>query len=285
MGQMGVESTKVPFRLTGGQNPLIVVPVQVDDTGPYPFILDTGASHCLLSRELSKRLQVQPEMEKQAMGAGGPITLAFAHVASMAVGCARQSNVPVAITSELERIGAAIGSRVEGGLGFSFLKDFSLTIDYSANSLSLAPPLEVADVSRSANAIPFKLAAAHKPLILLQVMVNGRGPFQFALDTGASRTMLSCELAETLAIEIVQDSPVTGGGGQIEVFAGTVGSLAVGNALVRDHAIGAGGFLALLSQVVDAKLDGILGYNFLNEFRVTIDYPRQIVELVPAGVG
>jgi hypothetical protein len=42
-------SQSVPFRLAGGQNPLILVPVYVNDKGPYEFILDTGSSHCLLS--------------------------------------------------------------------------------------------------------------------------------------------------------------------------------------------------------------------------------------------
>jgi predicted aspartyl protease len=274
----------VPFRLVGGQNPLILVPVHVDDKGPYAFILDTGASHCLLSKELAEILGVRPEIEGQAMGAGGPVKLAFAHVASMAVGATRQCNVQVAITDELKRIGTAIRSRVDGDLGFEFLKDFSLTIDYRAGALGFASRLEADHGGPAAHSIPFKLAAAHKPLILVQVMVNDQGPFQFALDTGASRTMLSSELAGKLAIETIEDSPVTGGGGQIKILAGKVRSLSVGEAIVRDHAIGVGEFLAMLSQTAGAKLDGIVGYNSLNQFRVTIDYPRRTLSLVPTGI-
>jgi predicted aspartyl protease len=274
----------VPFRLVGGQNPLILVPVHVDDKGPYEFILDTGASHCLLSKELAEILGVRPEIERQAMGAGGPVKLAFAHVASMAVGATRQCNVQVAITDELKRIGTAIRSRVDGDLGFEFLKDFPLTIDYRTGALGFASRLEADHGGPAAHSIPFKLAAAHKPLILVQVMVNDQGPFQFALDTGASRTMLSSELAGKLAIETIEDSPITGGGGQIKILAGKVSSLSVGEAIVRDHAIGVGEFLAMLGQAAGAKLDGIVGYNFLNQFRVTIDYPRRILSLVPAGI-
>jgi predicted aspartyl protease len=114
--------------------------------------------------------------------------------------------------------------------------------------------------------------------------VNGQGPFDFALDTGASRTILSSELAGNLAIETRDEGPVTGGGvgGKVKIVGGKVGSLAVGNAMVHDHAIGAGEFLALLSAVIGTNLDGIVGYNFLNQFRVTIDYPRKTIELVPA---
>jgi hypothetical protein len=66
-------SENIQFRLAGGQNPLILVPVCGDAKGPYLFILDTGASHCLLSPELSVKLGIRPEDEKQAMGAGGPL--------------------------------------------------------------------------------------------------------------------------------------------------------------------------------------------------------------------
>jgi predicted aspartyl protease len=116
--------TLIPFRVAGGQNPLILLPVYVQDNGPYEFILDTGASHCLLSPELSTTLGIQPESEKQAMGAAGPVKLTFAHVASLAAGSTRKQGLQVGITDELKRIAAAIGNRVDGSLGFEFLKDF-----------------------------------------------------------------------------------------------------------------------------------------------------------------
>jgi predicted aspartyl protease len=120
-----------------------------------------------------------------------------------------------------------------------------------------------------------------KPLILVSTRVNGRGPFQFALDTGASRTMLSSELAEKLAIETISEDPGTAGGGQIRILAGKVSSLSVGDAVVRDHMIGAAEFLTMLSTAVGAKLDGILGYNFLSQFNVRINYPLRMLTLAP----
>ncbi len=38
-------------------------------------------------------------------------------------------------------------------------------------------------------------------------------------------------------------------------------------------------FLPALSQVVATRPDGIIGYNFLKEVRVTIDYPDQTCTL------
>jgi hypothetical protein len=94
--------------------------------------------------------------------------------------------------------------------------------------------------------------------------------------------MVSSELAARLAIETTADGPVTGGGGQIKILAGRVRSLVVGEAIVRDLGIGAGDFIGMLSVAVGAKLDGIIGYNFLSQFMVTIDCPRSVLKLAPA---
>src|SRR5882724_4923114 len=100
-------AVEVPFHLAGGLDPLI---------------LDTGAGQCLLSPVLAGRLGIEPESERQARGAGGPLTVSMARVRSLAVGSAREEDVQVAITGELARIGTAIRARVEGVLGFNFLQ-------------------------------------------------------------------------------------------------------------------------------------------------------------------
>jgi hypothetical protein len=63
-------------------------------------------------------------------------------------------------------------------------------------------------------------------------------------------------------------SPAIGGGGEIKILAGKVSSLAVRDAAFRDHAIGASEFLNMLSTVVATRLEGIIGYDFLSQFRV-----------------
>lgn len=279
--QKSLESERVPFRLAGGRNPLILVPTHVNGKGPYDFILDTGASHSLLSQKLADLLELRPESEKQAMGAGGPVTLGLGRVGSIAVGSARQHDVSVGITSELERVANALQCRIDGDLGFDFLKDFSLTIVYTASTLQFTCASESNNSGPLANATPFTLAKPHKPLVLVPVTVNNQGPFQFALDTGASRTMLSAELAQKLALETIDDDTGTGVGGHLKVLASNVSSLAIGDSIVHGHTVGIGEFLAMLSAAAGTHLDGIVGYNFLNQFRVTIDYPRRTLTLAP----
>ena len=84
-----IKSATVRFRLAGGAQPLILVPVEVNDHGPFDFILDTGAGTSLLSLELASKLNVTVLGSKQGQSAGGAVSVSLAKVESFAVGTAR----------------------------------------------------------------------------------------------------------------------------------------------------------------------------------------------------
>jgi predicted aspartyl protease len=286
-GDERVPSKDVSFRLAGGQNPLILVPVYVEGKGPFQFILDTGAYRCLLSPELSMSVGVRPESQQRATGVGGTIQISSAHVNSLTVGTARQENLEVAITDELSRLGEAVQSKVDGVLGSNFLKNFRLTLDYRRGLVRLdhssAEPQIESEV-QSVTSVFFKLATPSKPLIVLPVFVNGKGPFQFFVDTGTSRTTLSFALARKLGIVAIGNRAGTGAGGQIPMLSATVDSLTVGNASISDAAVSVGDFLGDFGSLIDTKFYGIIGNDFLSRFEVTIDYPRGLLDLKPAAV-
>ena len=265
---------EVGFRLAGAANPLIIVPTQVNGRGPYEFILDTGAGMSLLAPRLAAELGIVATGSREGRGAAGSVQVAMARADSLAIGGARSGPLPVGITAEVDRIGAAVGHRIDGDIGYDFLKVFRLTLDYQRRVARLAQgPYEVAGGAGSAHAeVPFRLAGPVKPLVLVEAFVNGRGPHTFVLDTGASATVLSPGLAAALRIERVAAEPMTGAGGMLQATLGRVSSLTVGNAALEDVTVMVADFLDELGVVVGAPLEGILGYNFLRHFRVTLDY-------------
>ena len=124
-----------------------------------------------------------------------------------------------------------------------------------------------------------RLASLAKPLLLVDVRANGHGPFQFAIDTGTSTTAIAPELAQQLGLKASPVGPLTTGDAQVNVTAGTLESFQVDRAGIDDLVVVVADFFSMLSQAVGVRLDGIVGYNFLRNFRVVIDYPGEKLRL------
>jgi predicted aspartyl protease len=272
-------STKAKFRLAGGAQPLVLLPVNVNGDGPFQFILDTGAGTSLLSSDLAKQLGVKVIGSKEGQSAGGKVSALLAKVDSLAVGDTHLDDVDIGIV-DLVHIGKTIGAQIDGDLGYNFLRHFRVTIDYHGSEIRLDDPKRVEDFGRVAQAeMPIRLASSAKPLILIDVHANARGPFQFAIDTGTSTTAITPELADELAVDGSAVGPVTTGGAHVEVKAGNLKSFQIGGARIDNLAVIVGNFFEVLSNAVGAKLDGIVGYNFLRNYKVVIDYPNQLLSL------
>src|SRR5437016_12973249 len=90
-------SAKVKFRLAGGAQPLILLPVEVNGEGPFEFILDTGAGTSLLSSDLRQKLGIKILGSKEGQSAGGPVSVSLAKVRSLAVASAKLDDVDVGL--------------------------------------------------------------------------------------------------------------------------------------------------------------------------------------------
>jgi len=269
------KSAKVKFRLAGGAQPLILLPTRVNGAGPFDFILDTGAGTSLLSAELAQQLNIKILGTKEGQSAGGKVSVSLAKVESLALGQAKIEDVEVGIV-DLGHIAKTIGTRIDGDVGYNFLKHFRVTIDYESGEIRFDDPKRIENFGGPAKAeIPMRLASPAKPLVLVDVYANGRGPFQFAIDTGTSTTAIAPEVAQQLGIDGSPIGPLTTGGSQVNVTAGNLKSFQVGGARIDDLVVVVADFFAMLSQAVGAKLDGIVGYNFLRNFRVVMDYPSE----------
>jgi predicted aspartyl protease len=268
----------IHFRLVGGDQPLIVIPARFNGSEPVLCALDTGASHAMLLPEVAARLGITVEETRKARGAGGTLEVGIGTAASIQIGAAVASDVPVLVSDELRRIGARIGLPLGGNIGFNVLQRFRVTVDYASGFLTLATPDEPADTRAARAELPFTLAHPSKPLILIPVTIGER-EHVFALDTGASTTVVSPEVARAHAIESTAMPDLTGGGGVLTAAAGVLPMVVVGKARVSRVRVAIVEFLDSLGQALGTRLDGILGTNVLRRFRVSIDYPGKTLRL------
>jgi len=121
----------------------------------------------------------------------------------------------------------------------------------------------------------FSLVSSDKPIIIVKAKVNGKGPFEFAVDTGACVTALSKRLAQELEISENPSTQKKGRGccGEIDMTLTNVKSVKIGNVEARDIEVALMD-LSSLSKAMKTELAGIIGYSFMKDHKVIIDYPN-----------
>ena len=131
----------------------------------------------------------------------------------------------------------------------------------------------------------FRISESGKRIITVDAMVNGKGPFNFVVDTGASHTVISNQTAEKLGLdnslpgccESATGRPARGAGGPVAARATTVESVEVGDVEVKNVEV------ALIDLTsLDRNWDGIIGYTFMKDYKVVIDYPKQEISFEKA---
>jgi len=112
--------------------------------------------------------------------------------------------------------------------------------------------------------------------IIVEALINGNTPTKLILDTGADKTVINPRVLAAAGASLTQ-----GPGGQIRGATGTapvravrVDSVAVGGAKV-------GRLMVIAHDVEQAGVDGLLGRDFLEQFKVSIDSKAGIADLGP----
>jgi predicted aspartyl protease len=113
--------------------------------------------------------------------------------------------------------------------------------------------------------------------IVVEAQVNGQGPFAFALDTGASISVVFDELREKLAIEPVPGKAVTIHGlvtsGNYPLL--SISRLAIGREVWADPRI-----VSLPGETAaNTGIDGILGVDFLRRYAVGFSTRDRVIRL------
>lgn len=112
--------------------------------------------------------------------------------------------------------------------------------------------------------------------LTVPVSINGQGPFQFVVDTGADRSVLTPGLVERLALPAGPDVIVHGVSGSIQSPTARVAVLRAGEARLND------GVLPVLPYD-RVGADGLLGVDILEGRNVIMDFRRKQLEVRRSG--
>jgi clan AA aspartic protease (TIGR02281 family) len=116
----------------------------------------------------------------------------------------------------------------------------------------------------------------HGQVVVIQATLNNKQAAKFVVDTGASYTMISAALARDLAIDVGPNPktlPFQTANGVIQAPVTNLESIAVGGMEIRNLPA------AVHDAVPDPQVAGLLGLNFLSNFRMDIDTQKGVLHL------
>ena len=255
---------------------LVFARVMINGRGPYEFAVDTGASQIVLSEKLAGDLGLTPVTSTimHGVGGGGKIDTKLYSVKEMTIGDVKIKNVPVGTFND-----PLVSQLADGIFSTAVLSDFILTVNYPGNQL------EISRKRPAANPASEVLPAWYfSNLLLVPVQVNGQHRGNFIVDTGAVTTVISHNMAATLGVDEKTpgakiDLGIAGVGG----FEGVV--LRVPNVTFKT-AKNSETFpqvvsinLKEMSKMIGTEVAGVIGFDFLDEYKLTLDYYAAEVRL------
>jgi hypothetical protein len=130
--------------------------------------------------------------------------------------------------------------------------------------------------------VPFDLLITKH--IVIQVKINGKGPYRMIFDTGAPISLVNSRVAKQSGI-INKDTrqPLFGLFGMVDETT-QINKLAIGElkaekvpVIVMDHPT-----VELISQIL-GPVEGIIGFPFFSRYRMTLDYQAKTMTFLPNG--
>lgn len=274
----------IPFELV---NRHIVLKVQVDNSRPLSFLLDTGDQLAIINLDRAKELGLKLQGEIHMGGAGASIsTGAFVTGSSFTIPGFPGFSQPLNAALPIGRMAPRFGQDFDGIIGSEFIKQFVLELDYQARVLKLYDKDKFV-YSGSGESIPITLSSAGHPLIEAELTTIGAAPVtgKFVLDIGSGgalalyspfvrkQNLLGSNLPTIKAIG------VGGAGGEISARIGRVSRLKIGSFEINRP-------LTLFAEdragaFADAALVGNIGQQIAGKFRLFFDYSRKRIFFEP----
>lgn len=274
----GAAETSVPVQIIGNRP---VISLRVNSGEPLRFVLDTGSGISVISDKTAKRLRIKPVTRggfAKGIGGDGRFEIVYGFLRQVDIGEVTVRNVPVYIRKFHSDV-----HEVDGYIGLSLISKFLTTIDYGARTFSLTKKDPAAQSAANAVSLPLRLTSSG--FLSGEVQLEGvDGPLNFIVDTGASVSVISDDVASLQPISsfiLNEKMRVIGSAG----VTNDVPSFLLPRVSFGSHSRKSITAIALdldlINEASGFEQAGILGGNFLRNYRMTFDFKNSKVTFVP----
>lgn len=274
----GNSALKIPLEI---DNNIILLRVSVNNSKPLKFLFDTGASISIINQSRAAELGLIATGQVRGNATGGKIQASLIKGVSLSVSGAEVSNQLIASMS----FATPPGFQFDGTLGYDFINQFVVEIDYQNKIMNLYSPRSFAYSGRG-EVIPLILAGRRTPLAHTKIILEGRAPVEANLevDTGADGTFVINspfvrKQGLLAAISERTQGSGAGAGGEQKLLVGRVKAVQLGRLLIDNPPVGFS--LDTEGSGASAENDGLIGGEIFRRFKVILDYSRKRMILEP----
>jgi tetratricopeptide (TPR) repeat protein len=272
----GPDQTSVPFELEGDRP---IIRLRIDDkTEPLRFVLDTGSGISVVSDETAKRLKIHPVTKggfARGIGGDGRFAIVYGLLRKVSIGNISIRNVPVYMRKFQDPT-----QHVDGYIGLALISKFLATIDYGNQTFSLTKKsVDTLEFQKNDLSLPLRLTSSG--FLSGEVQLEGMDTMlNFIVDTGASVSVISNRVAKTDGISpFVSDEKmrVIGSAGITDDVASFILPRITFGPNTRTSIKAVALDLDIINEASGFEQAGILGGNFLKNYRLTFDFKNSKV--------
>ena len=276
----GEAETSIPLEIVINR-PVIEIRVN-DRKTPLRFVIDSGSGISVISDKTAKHLGIEPITRggfAKGIGGNGKFEIVYGFLKEVEIGDVGIRNVPVYI-----RKFHSEGDNIDGYVGLSLISKFLTTIDYGERKFSLTKK-DASLVAQTDPGISLPLRLTSSGFLSGEVQLEGiEQPLNFIVDTGASVSVISDDVASNDGISSfvkAEKMRVIGSAGVTD----DVPSFLLPRVSFGKHSRKSITAIALdldtINEASGFEQAGILGGNFLRNYRMTFDFKNSKVTFVP----
>ena len=274
----GQSALNIPFEFEFNQ---IVLRVRVNNSAPLKFMFDTGAGISLLSARKAVDLKLKQVDKVKATGVGGSLEGSLANGVSLSMSGVTVHNQRLALLA-LD-VPFCEGKDMVGIIGYDFIKEFVVEINYETRTLSLFAP---SHYQYKAHGAVFPLIMKGTPRIHARIALPGKPAIEglFEIDTGSDGVLTinspfvnRQKLVSALTAQVANIE--RGLGGESKRVDARLGHIQLGPFKINAPIVGLS--IDTVGSMAAEDNDGPIGNEIMRRFKVTIDYSRQRLMLEP----
>jgi hypothetical protein len=277
-----IKQDAIDFKLVKN---LIVIPVMINEKGPFNFILDTGVDPLIITDSSivdKSQLTNLRKVKINGSGEGDELTAYISNNIHTKIGEAFMNDIPSIILKEdVFNLSGYLGMTIHGLIGYNFFSSFVVKINYAQDKLSFRIPESRKEIKW--NKLPLEFLD-NKPYINVPVQHPDLGEID-------AKLIIDCGASHALSLESYQEGifPLpnpnfqanlgVGLGGKINGNVGRVSSITLGTYTLKNVLTSFPNYSDVAAKAKQKQRTGNLGGDILRKFTVIFDYQANAMYL------